>query len=120
MRGNVVDLAIGVVIGSAFGKIISSIVADIIMPIVTVTTGKTDFFQWKTVLREGFESTDMVVINWGNFVQSMIDFVIIAFCIFIVIKFINALKKKEEAKEEQVEDTKTEKLLAEIRDLMKK
>ncbi len=96
MRGNVIDMAVGVVIGAAFGKIISSLVDDIIMPLVEVT------------------------MNWGSWVQTVVDFLIVAFCIFIAIKGINQLKRKqEEAPAPAQEPTKEEVLLTEIRDLLK-
>jgi large conductance mechanosensitive channel len=127
MRGNVVDLAVGVVIGGAFGKIVTSLVADVIMPVIGVVTGGINFTDHKIVLKAAVEATETlkavpaVTLNWGSFVQSAVDFLIIAFCIFLVVKLINTLKKAEPAPAPAaVEDTKTEKLLADIRDLLKK
>lgn len=127
MRGNVVDLAVGVVIGGAFGKIVTSLVADVIMPVIGFVTGGINFTDHKIVLKEAVEATattaatPAVTLNWGNFAQSAVDFLIIAFCIFLVVKLINTLKKSEPAPAPApVEDTKTEKLLADIRDLLKK
>ncbi|MGO1595481.1 MAG: large-conductance mechanosensitive channel protein MscL [Sphingobacterium sp.] len=124
MRGSVVDLAIGVVIGAAFGKIVTSLVDDIIMPSIGFVSGGVDFSNMKYVLEEGNEAAEIaeVAISYGNFINVIIQFLIIAFCIFLVIKGINSFKRAEE--EEVVEEdpgpTKEETLLAEIRDLLKK
>lgn len=110
MRGNVVDLAVAVVIGAAFGKIIGSLVDGIIMPLIGLLLGGVN------IKSEAFTLGDAVV-KWGAFLQSIIDFTLIAFSIFIVIKCINLLKKKEEAQEAPL--TSVEVLLMEIRDLLK-
>ncbi|KTD57711.1 large-conductance mechanosensitive channel protein MscL [Legionella shakespearei] len=110
MRGNVVDLAVAVVIGAAFGKIISALVDGIIMPLIGLLLGGVN------IANKSFTLGDAVV-KWGAFLQTIIDFTIIAFSIFVAIKFINLLKKKEEEKEP--ERTNEELLLMEIRDLLK-
>lgn len=111
MKGNVIDLAVWVVIGTAFGKIVSSVVGDVIMPLVWVITGGIDF--------KGLEYTvGGAVVKYGAFIQSVVDFIIIAFCIFIVVKMMNkALPKKPEAPASGPSDNE---LLGEIRDLLKK
>jgi large conductance mechanosensitive channel len=114
LRGNVVDLAVGIVIGTAFGKIVDSLVKDIFMPVVGLLTGGFDVSSQAFTYKE-------VRVGWGNFVQSLITFLIVGFCMFLVVKGMNALHKyvlkDEEAK--PVEPTATEKLLTEIRDLLK-
>lgn len=121
MRGNVIDMAVGVVIGGAFGKIVSSLVGDVIMPVVGVITGGVNFTDLKLTLKEAVDSAPAVTINYGSFIQTMVDFLIIAFCIFCVIKALNSLKKKP-VKEVPVEpETPADiALLTEIRDLLKK
>lgn len=126
MRGNVIDLAVGVVIGGAFGKIVTSLVDDLIMPIVGIITGGVDFSEKSVVLKEAVLNADgsvlepAVTLNYGNFINVIIQFLIIAFCIFLVIKGINSLKKKEEAPaEEAPAPSKEEVLLTEIRDILK-
>ena len=143
MRGNVIDLAVGVVIGGAFGKITTSIVNDIIMPVIGVLTGGINFSDWKIVLKqaildaEGVVTKPEVAITFGNTIAVILDFIIIAFAVFCMVKAINtmhakaeALKKKEEEEVAAVEEpapapaepepTKEELLLTEIRDLLKK
>lgn len=128
MRGNVVDMAVGVVIGAAFGKIVSSLVADIIMPPIGLLIGGVNFTDLKLTLKDGAEGVDPVTLNYGNFLQVCIDFLIIAFAIFLVVKLINTLsnlRKKEEevaaaAPAPAPEPSAEEKLLAEIRDILKK
>jgi large conductance mechanosensitive channel len=130
MRGSVVDLAVGIVIGGAFGKIVSSFVNDILMPPIGVLIGGVDFTQLSLTLKDaiiaadGTETAAAVVIKYGSFIQTLVDFVIIAFAIFLVVKGMNALKKKEQvapaAAPAPPEPTNEEKLLAEIRDLLKK
>ncbi len=110
LRGNVVDLAVGVVIGGAFGSIVASLVKDIFMPVIGLLTGGFDI----SGLTVGYKDAQLGV---GNFFQTVINFVIIGFCLFLVVKGVNLMKKKEEAK--LVEPTATEKLLAEIRDELK-
>ena len=129
MRGNVIDMAVGVVIGAAFGKIISSLVDDIIMPLVGVATGGMNFTDYKWVIQQAVIDgttqevlTPEVSLNWGSWVQTIVDFIIIALCIFVAIKGINQLKRKEEeapAPAPDPEPTKEEVLLTEIRDLLK-
>lgn len=124
MRGNVVDMAVGVVIGGAFGKIVSSLVADVIMPPIGLLIGGVNFADLKLTLKEASEGVDAVTLNYGNFVQVVIDFVIVAFAIFMMVKAINTLsnlRKKEEAEAPKPapEPSAEEKLLTEIRDLLK-
>ncbi|TYR79439.1 large conductance mechanosensitive channel protein MscL [Priestia megaterium] len=113
-KGNVMDLAVGVVIGAAFGKIVSSLVNDIIMPLVGLLLGGINF----TNLQIAFGEAE---VKYGSFIQTIVDFLIVGFSIFLFIKLLSKLKKKEEAKEEAIETpSKEEELLAEIRDLLKK
>ncbi len=127
MRGNVIDMAVGVIVGGAFGKIVSSLVADIIMPLVGLLVGGINFTQLKWVIKPAVTDGDKVVssevsLNYGNFIQVTFDFLIIALSIFLMIKAINALsrKKKEEAvKTAPPVPSDEAKLLAEIRDLLK-
>ncbi len=127
LRGNVVDMAVGVVIGAAFGKIVSSLVDDLIMPLVGVATGGMNFTDYKWVIQKAVMDgqeivTPEVSLNWGSWIQTVVNFLIVAFCIFVMIKFMNSLrKKKEEAPAPAApEPTKEEQLLTEIRDLLKK
>jgi large conductance mechanosensitive channel len=120
IKGNVMDMAVGIIIGAAFGKIISSLVTDIIMPPIGVLLGGVDFSNLTLVLKKASEGVAAVSINYGIFINTVIDFVIISFSIFIVIKQINKFKKKEEKKEEVHVPSKEEELLTEIRDLLKK
>jgi large conductance mechanosensitive channel len=115
LRGNVVDLAVGIVIGTAFGRIVDSLVKDIFMPLVGVMTGGLDVSSMKVHLYGEAH------LAWGSFLQSVINFVIIGFCMFLVVKGINALHKYvlKDEREHPPEPTATEKLLAEIRDLLK-
>ena len=120
MRGNVVDLAVGVIIGAAFGKIVSSLVADIIMPPLGLLIGGIDFKQFAFTLREAQGDIPAVVMHYGVFIQNVFDFVIVAFAIFMAIKLINRLnRKKEEPAAAPPAPTKEEVLLTEIRDLLK-
>ncbi|MDG2916920.1 large-conductance mechanosensitive channel protein MscL [Bisgaard Taxon 10/6] len=116
MRGNVVDMAVGVIIGGAFGKIVSSLVGDIAMPVLGILTGGVDFKDLKLVLAEAAGETPAVTLNYGMFIQNVFDFIIIAFAIFLMIKGINKLKKPTEAPKGPTQ----EELLTEIRDLLKK
>ncbi len=127
MRGNVVDMAVGVIIGAAIGKIVTSLVNDIIMPVVGVLTGGTNFSEYKWVIKEGVTQgteiiTPEVAVTWGAFVQTIVDFLIIAFCIFVAIKFINKLSRKKEPEPEPAAPAgpTQEELLTEIRDLLRK
>ncbi len=121
MKGNVIDLATAVIIGGAFGKIISSMVSDILMPPIGLLLGNVDFKDLKFIMREAAGSAPAVTLNYGMFIQNVIDFIIIAFCIFIVVKgYQRASRKKEEAPKAAPEPSNEEKLLTEIRDLLKK
>ena len=127
MRGNVVDLAVGVVIGGAFGAIVTSLVGDLIMPLVGVLTGGVDFSKAAIVLKEGVAASadgsvkaiPPVLLGYGKFIQTILNFMIVAFAIFMLVKGINATKKKEEAAAPSAPNPQ-EVLLAEIRDLLKK
>ncbi len=125
MRGNVMDMAIGVVVGGAFGKIVTSLVNDIIMPGMGVLTGGINFTDYKLVIQKGVtEGTEVitpeVAITWGSFVQTIIDFLIIAFCIFLAVKAINRFKRKAEEPAPAAPAGPTqEELLTQIRDLLK-
>jgi large conductance mechanosensitive channel len=120
MRGNVVDMAVGIVIGAAFGKIVSSFVSDVLMPPLGVLLGGVDFSKLSLILKQASGDVAAVTWNYGSFVQTVVDFVIIAFAIFMVIKAMNKLKKKEEAAPAAPpEPSAEEKLLTEIRDLLK-
>jgi len=123
MRGNVVDLAVGVIIGAAFGKIVTSLVNDVIMPPIGYLTGGIDFKNLKILLKAGDPAKKIadVSINYGSFINTVIEFLIVAFCIFMVVKAINSLKKPEEvAPVADPVPTKEEILLTEIRDLLAK
>lgn len=127
-RGNVVDLAVGVIMGAAFGKIVASLVADVIMPPIGYVVGGIKFTELKFPL-PGKEITDPITgavikiepaaINYGNFLQATFDFLIISFCVFLLVKGINSMKKAEAAAPAPPPETPTEKLLGEIRDLLK-
>ncbi|ARJ41520.1 large-conductance mechanosensitive channel [Pantoea alhagi] len=119
MRGNVVDLAVGVVIGAAFGKIVSSLVANIIMPPLGLLIGGVDFKQFKWILKPAQGETPPVVMEYGIFLQNIFDFIIIAFAIFIAIKLMNKLHKKKEVEKPVAKPSAEATLLTEIRDLMK-
>ncbi len=114
MRGNVVDLAVGVIIGAAFGKIVSSLVAAVIMPPIGYIVGGVKFTDLHATIGGGDQP---VTVNYGNFLQTVFDFLIIAFCVFLLVKAINAVYRKEAAK--PTEPPAQEKLLTEIRDLLK-
>ena len=128
MKGNVVDMAIGVVIGAAFGKITASLVNDVIMPLISRITGGVDFSAWKWVLKAAETAADgteipEIAVNYGNFIAVVLDFLIIALVLFMVVKAINKLrsigKKPEAPAEEEAPAPTSEELLTEIRDLLK-
>jgi large conductance mechanosensitive channel len=121
MKGNVVDMAVGIIIGAAFGKIVSSLVADIFMPPLGLLIGGVNFTELKIILKAAVGTNPAVTWNYGNFLQAAFDFVIVAFVVFLVIKAIVAAKRKEEAAPAAPPvPTKEETLLTEIRDLLKK
>jgi large conductance mechanosensitive channel len=120
MRGNVVDMAVGIVIGAAFGKIVSSFVADVIMPPLGMLLGNVDFSDLAITLKQASGEVAAVTLSYGKFVQAVVDFVIVAFAIFMVVKAMNSLKKQEQkAPATPPEPSKEETLLTEIRDLLK-
>ena len=121
MRGNVLDMAVGVIIGGAFGKIVTSLVNDIFMPIIGMIIGNVDFTTLEIKIGEPVEGAEQAAIKYGMFIQEIVNFLIIALCIFMVIKLINKVqKKKEEEPAPAPEPTKEEVLLTEIRDALKK
>ena len=120
MRGNVVDMAVGIIIGGAFGKIVSSFVGDVIMPPLGLLIGGVDLTNLAITLKPAVDKAAAVTLNYGKFIQSLVDFTIVAFAIFVAIKAMNALKKKEEAAPAApAPPPKQEVLLGEIRDLLK-
>ena len=120
MRGNVVDMAVGIIIGAAFGKIISSFVADVLMPPIGLLIGGIDFSNLAITIKAAAGGAAAVTLNYGKFIQSVVDFLIIAFAIFMAIKGMNTLKKKEEEAPAPPPAPSTEEvLLGEIRDLLK-
>ena len=121
MRGNVVDLAVGIIIGGAFGKIISSFVSDVLMPPIGLLLGGMDFSNLSITLKPGSEGVEPVLLKYGVFINTAIDFIIIAFAIFMVIKAMNSMKKKKEEAPAAPPPTPADVLLlTEIRDLLKK
>jgi len=120
MKGNVMDMAVGIIIGAAFGKIVSSFVADVIMPPIGLALGGVDFSKLAFTLKEASGEAEAVMLNYGMFINTIIDFVIIAFAIFIVIRWLNKIKKEEENPEETPVPSREEMLLTEIRDILKK
>ena len=121
MRGNVVDMAVGIVIGGAFGKIVSSFVNDVLMPPIGMSLGGVNFSDLAMTLQEANGDIAAVTLNYGSFIQAVSDFIIIAFAIFMVVRAMNNLKKKEEAKPAAPPKPSAEEtLLTEIRDLLKK
>jgi len=121
MKGNMVDMAVGIIIGVAFGKIVTSIVNDILMPPIGLLLGGVNFTDLKVEMRAATETTPAVTWNYGSFIQTTIDFLIVAFVIFMLIKVINATRKKEEAPPAPPPaPTRDQVLLEEIRDLLKK
>jgi large conductance mechanosensitive channel len=127
MKGNVVDLAVGVIIGAAFGAIVNSLVGDVIMPIIGAITGGLDFSNYYTPLSKAVTATNLAdakkqgaVLAWGSFLTLTLNFLIVAFVLFIVIRLMNQLKRKQEAAPAPLKLTRQEELLTEIRDLLKK
>ena len=121
MRGNVVDMAVGVIIGGAFGKIVTSLVNDIFMPIIGMILGNVNFSSLEIKLGEPVEGVEQAAIKYGMFIQEIVNFIIIAFCIFMFIKLINRIQKKQEdAPAPAPEPTKEEVLLTENRDALNK
>ncbi|WP_366512337.1 large-conductance mechanosensitive channel protein MscL [Neptunomonas sp.] len=122
VKGNVMDMAVGIIVGAAFGKIVSSFVGDVVMPPIGVMLGGVNFTDLAYVLQEAAGETAAVAINYGKFLQTIIDFVIVAGAVFVAVKTINSMKKVEEAPAEpeaEPEPSKEEVLLSEIRDLLK-
>ena len=120
VKGNVVDLAVGVIIGAAFGKIVSSLVADVIMPPIGLLVGGVNFTSLAIVLREAQADQPAVLLKYGTFLQVTFDFLLVAIAVFLLVKAINSMKRKEEAKPAApAEPPRQEVLLAEIRDLLK-
>ncbi|MDH4126454.1 MAG: large-conductance mechanosensitive channel protein MscL [Gammaproteobacteria bacterium] len=120
MRGNVVDMAVGIVMGGAFGKIVSSFVADVLMPPIGIILGGVDFSDLAVTLKAAADGAAAVTLNYGQFVQTVVDFLIIAFAIFLVVKAMNAVKKKDEEKPAAPPaPSKEEVLLTEIRDALR-
>ena len=120
MRGNVVDMAVGIVIGAAFGKIVSSFVNDVLMPPLGVVLGGVDFSDLAVRLKEASGEVAAVTLNYGSFIQSVVDFAIIALAIFMMVKVMNSLKRKQEAQPAAPPKPSAEEaLLAEIRDLLR-
>lgn len=120
MKGNVADMAVGIIVGAAFGKIVSSFVADVVTPPLGLVLGGVDFSGLSVTLKEAQEGVEAVTLNYGIFLQSLFDFLIVAFAIFMVIRGMNSMRKKEEeAPEEPPKPSNEEVLLGEIRDLLK-
>nr|WKN38561.1 large-conductance mechanosensitive channel protein MscL [Tunicatimonas sp. TK19036] len=119
MKGNIIDLAVAVVIGAAFGKIVSSFVNDVLMPPIGMLLGGVDFTDIMIPLKEGATEEESVYIRIGNFIQNIIDFIIVAFSVFVVVKVYQRTQKKEEAKPAAPPISNEEKILAEIRDILK-
>lgn len=120
VKGNAVDMAVGIIIGAAFGKIVSSLVKDVMMPPIGLLTGGVDFSRLQIVLQPATEDAEAVAMSYGLFINHLLDFIIVAFVIFVVVKGMNAVKKKEdEAPAAPSKPSNEEVLLAEIRDLLK-
>ena len=120
MRGNVMDMAVGIIIGGAFGKIVTSLVNDIIMPVISILTGSVDFKHLKYVIEPAQGEIPELAVYYGQFIQNLVDFVIIAFSIFIMIKMINKLKAKPKEEAAPAKPSEEVVLLSEIRDELKK
>jgi large conductance mechanosensitive channel len=119
MKGNMMDMAVGIIIGAAFGKIVSSVVADVLMPPLGLLLGGVNFAALKLTLKEAVGDTAAVTLNYGAFLQTVVDFVIVAFAIFLMIRGINGMRKKQEEAAAPAPPPNQEILLAEIRDLLK-
>jgi large conductance mechanosensitive channel len=120
VKGNVVDMAVGIIIGAAFGKVVSSVVADVIMPPIGLLVGGIDFSDLAVTLKAAAGDVAAVTLNYGKFIQTVVDFVIVAFAVFMLVKGINSLKRKEAAAPASPPaPSKEETLLAEIRDILK-
>ena len=119
VRGNVLDMAVGVIIGGAFGKIVTSMVNDIIMPVIGIITGKIDVSSLKFTIPSSVAEAEPVIVKYGQFLQNIINFLIICVCVFFMVKVINKLMKKEEAVKPAPKPTPEEILLKEIRDILK-
>jgi len=121
VKGNVIDMAVGIIIGAAFGKVVSSVVSDVIMPPIGLLIGGMDFSKLAVTLKAAADGKEAVLLSYGKFIQTAVDFTIIAFAIFMMIKAINTLKRQEAVKPPpEPTPTKEELLLTEIRDLLKK
>lgn len=122
-KGNVLDMAVGIIVGSAFTKIVNSLVADVITPVISLVTGKVNFTNLKYVISEATETTAENALMYGNFIQSVVDFLIIALVVFFMVKFVNKTKERFEHKEEEPKEppkpSNEEILLTQIRDLLK-
>ncbi len=118
IRGNMIDMAVGIIIGGAFGKIVSSLVTDIIMPPIGVILGGIDLSRLTVTLKKAHGATEAITLNYGLFINTVLDFLIIAFAVFMMVRWINKLHKKEEAK--PVEPSEEVKLLREIKDILAK
>ncbi len=125
-KGNVLDMAVGIIVGSAFTKIVNSLVKDVITPVISLITGKMNFTDLKYVITEATETTAENAVTYGNFIQAVIDFFIIALVVFFMVKFVNKTKERFEKKVEEIKEEESPKpsneeiLLTEIRDLLKK
>lgn len=120
IKGNAIDMAVGIIVGTAFGKIISSLVADVLMPPIGLLVGGVDFTKLVVILKEASANTPAVTLNYGNFIQTLVDFTIITCAIFMVVKLINRLKKKDAAAPAATPKlSQEEQLLTEIRDLLR-
>lgn len=119
VKGNVMDLAVAVIIGGAFGKIITSFVSDVLMPFIGMLLGGVNFTSLKLVLKRAADGTATATLNYGSFIQTVVDFLLVALAIFFMVKILNSLKRKPD-EVQAPEPTNQEKLLTEIRDLLKK
>lgn len=119
VKGNALDMAVGIIIGGAFGKIVSSLVADVIMPPLGILIGGVDFSDLAVTLKDAAGTIPAVTLNYGKFIQSTVDFIIVAFAIFLMVKAMNSFKRKQEEAPVAPEPSAEQKLLAEIRDILK-